>query len=95
MQITFIFWHNCVNRGARNACTKKSVKINCCRIEELFKLPHNKENHGMEYSVVALAQPDFLNKKLATQHMVGFLGKGLLVDPTPKKSDLLRLTNDF
>ena len=27
--------------------------------------------------------------------MVGFLGKGLLVDPTPKKSDLLRLTNDF
>ena len=37
----------------------------------------------------------FSTKKLATQHMVGFLGKGLLVDPTPKKSDLLRLTNDF
>lgn len=50
----------------------------------------------MEYSVVALAQPDFLKKKLAT-HMVCFLGKGLLllVDPTPKKSDLLCLTNDF
>ena len=77
MQITFIFWHNCVNRGgARNACTKKSVKINCCRIEELFKLPHNKENHGMEYSVVALAQPDFLNKKISNTAHGRFSRKG-------------------